>query len=171
MPKLKLVKFDTSFSYKGLKTFDCNNEMINHFVYRSLNKRVKKHLSQAYVLLQDDTFVGFYTLDTFSISRDTFETEQKPSGLPPIVPVIKLGMLGVSKKLQGQGIGKRLLRDALLKVAQISDLAGCAGLYLLAAQDAIPFYETLGFITLKEAEPLPMFLSITKIIESMDEIS
>ncbi len=171
MPKLKLVKFDTSFSYKGLKTFDCNNEMINHFVHRSLTKRVKKHLSQAYVLLQDDTFVGFYTLDTFSISRDTFETEQKPSGLPPIVPVIKLGMLGVSKKLQGQGIGKRLLRDALLKVAQISDLAGCAGLYLLAEQDAVSFYETLGFITLKEIEPLPMFLSITNIIESMDEIS
>ena len=169
MTKLKLVKFDTAISYNGLKTFDCNNEMINNFVHRSLKKRVKKHFSQAYVILEDDIFVGFYTLDTFSISRDIFELEEKPSGLPPIVPVIKLGMLGVSRKLQGQGVGKRLLRDALLKVSQISDLAGCAGLYLLAEQDAVLFYETLGFVRLKKDEPLPMFLSITKIIESMNE--
>ncbi len=169
MPKLKLAKFDESFTYKGLKTFDCGNEMINNFVHKSLKKRVKKHLSQAYVLLQDHTFVGFYTLDTFSISRDIFETEQKPSGLPPIVPVIKLGMLGVSKKLQGKGIGKRLLRDVLLKVAQISDLAGCAGLYLLSEKDAVLFYKSLGFIALKEDDPLPMFLNITTIIESMNE--
>ncbi|NOR56453.1 MAG: GNAT family N-acetyltransferase [Sulfurovum sp.] len=169
MPKLKLVKFDTSFSYKGLKTFDCSHEMINHFVQKSLKKRVKKYLSQAYVLLEDDVFVGFYTLDTFSILSDIFEIEQKPSGLPPIVPVIKLGMLGVSKKLQGQGIGKRLLRDAMLKVVQVANLAGCAGIYLLAEKDAVSFYETLGFIRLKEEEPLPMFLSITKIIGSMDE--
>lgn len=36
--------FDASSTYKGIKTFNCANEMIN-------------------------TFVGFYTLDTFSINK------------------------------------------------------------------------------------------------------
>lgn len=167
MPKLKLEKFDVSKTYKGLKVFDCDNEMINTFVHRSLKKRVKKHLSQAYVLLEDECFVGFYTLDTFSIAREIFQTEENPSNLPPVVPVVKLSMLGVSKELQGKGIGSRLLRDAMLKVAQISELTGCAGIYLLSERDAVSFYESLGFIRLKKDEPLPMFLNISEILDSI----
>jgi len=165
---MRLEKFDTSVSYKGLKTFDCGNEMINSFVKKSLKKRVKKHFSQAYVLLENDTFVGFYTLDTFSIARDTFEKEDRPSSLPPIVSVVKLGMLGVDKKVQERGIGKRLLRDAILKVIHISEIAGCMGLYLLAEVKVIEFYKVLGFKPLKEDTPLPMFLHIETIMNSMN---
>lgn len=164
MNSLRLEKFNVSKNYTGIKTFDCNNEMINRFVQKSLKKRVKKHLSQAYVLLDNEKFIGFYTLDTFSITRDDFEID-RPSGLPPAVPVIKLGMLGIDKAYQGQNLGKRLLRDALLKVCQISKLAGCAGVYLLAEKEAIEFYAKLGFIKIKDDEPLPMFLKIELILE------
>jgi len=167
---LRLVTFDSSIHYKGIKTFDCGNEMINTFVKKSLKKRVKKHLSQAYVLLDEkEYFLGFYTLDTFSISREIFELSNKPTSLPPIVPVIKLGMLGVDKLLQNQGIGQRLLRDALLKVVNISKIAGCTGLYLLAELEAISFYKKLGFLALNDTVPQPMFLHIEKILESVDE--
>ena len=168
MTKYRLVKFDTSSSYKSIKIFDCNNDMINTFVHKSLKKRVKKHLSQAYVLLKNDTFSGFYTLDAFSIAKDMFETEHKPSALPPVVPVVKLGMLAVDKNLQGQGLGKRLLRDAMLKVAEISELAGCAGIYLLAEKDAVAFYASLGFIKIKEDTPSPMFLSIEQVLDTVE---
>ena len=166
---LRLVTFDTETTYKGIKTFECGNEMVNTFVHKSLKKRVKKHLSQAYVLLtEEEKFVGFYTLDTFSISREIFELPDKPSGLPPMVPVIKLGMLGLDISLQKQGIGLRLLRDALLKVAKISKIAGCTGVYLLAEAEAVSFYEKLGFVPLSLAVPLPMFLHIEKILEGID---
>ena len=167
--QLKLETYDPSKSYIGQKEFDCNNEMINKFVQKSLKKRVKKHLSQAYVLLQDERFIGFYTLDTFSIAKYDFELENKPTGLPPIVPVVKLSMLGVDKSLQGKGIGKRLLKDMFMKVYQISKLAGCIGIYLLAEKDAILFYEKLGFVAIKEDEPLPMFLNINVILELFSE--
>ena len=166
----RLVTFDTSTTYKGLKSFDCGNEMINTFVYKSLRKRIKKHLSQAYILLdENEKFVGFYTLDTFSINRKVFELSNKPSGLPPIVPVIKLSMLGIDISLQKQGIGKRLLQDALVKVVDISKIAGCTGLYLLAEEEAVSFYDKLGFIALNHTTPLPMFLHIEKILESVSE--
>ena len=167
MSKLKLEKFDSSKTYKGQKEFDCNNEMINRFVQKNLKKRVKKHLSQAYVLLDEsERFVGFYTLDSFSIAKNNFELEEhKPSGLPPIVPLVKLSMLGVEKSLQGKGIGKRLLRDVFLKVYQISKLAGSIGIYLLAEKEAVAFYEKLGFVAIKEDEPLPMFLTLDVILE------
>jgi len=169
MTNFKLEPFNPSKTYKGIKSFDCNNEMINQFVQKNLKKRVKKHFSQAYVLLDNDKFVGFYTLDTFSIAKDNFEFENRPLSLPPIVPVVKLNMLGVDKSLQGQGIGKRLLRDMLVKVHQISKLAGCAGIYLLAEKEAISFYEALGFVAIKDDEPLPMFLNIEIVLELFDK--
>jgi len=164
MPKLSIEVFDIATSYKGLKSFDCGNTMVNNFVHKSLKKRVKRHLSQAYILLEDGVFAGFYTLDTFSIARESFETEEKPTGLPPLVPVVKLGMLGISKHLQGEGIGKRLLRDAFLKIIQISKLAGCAGVYLLAEKESVSFYENLGFKAIKHDKPLPMFLPIETLL-------
>lgn len=170
MPKLTLVSFDTSTTYKGLKNFDCGNEMINTFVHKSLKKRVKRNFSQAYVLLDEkETFVGFYTLDTFAITKELFEDSNKPIGIPPMLPVIKLSMLGVSKNLQHQGVGKRLLSDAIHKVYNISKIAGCAGMYLLAEEDAIAFYEKLGLIKLKENTPVPMFLDIGMIRSILDE--
>ena len=165
MTNLKLEAFDPSKTYKGIKTFDCNNEMINKFVQKNLKKRVKKNFSRAYALLDNERVIGFYTLDTFSIAKDNFEFENRPSGLPPIVPVVKLSMLGIDRTLQGQGIGKRLLKDVLMRVYQISQLAGCTGIYLLAEKDAIGFYESLGFVAIKDDEPLPMFLNIDVILE------
>ncbi|OQX73496.1 MAG: hypothetical protein B6D59_05540 [Campylobacteraceae bacterium 4484_4] len=157
---MRIEVFDTTKHYKGLKSFDCGNEMINRFVQKSLKKRISKHLSQAYVLLHGDRFAGFYTLDTFAIRREEFDPQKRPSGLPPIVPVVKIGMLGLSVHLQGKGIEKRLLRDTFTKIIVISKLAGCAGVFLLAEKEAVTFYESLGFITLKETTPRPMFLPI-----------
>jgi GNAT superfamily N-acetyltransferase len=162
--KYRVEIFDLNKSYRGFKNFDCGNSMINRFVQKNLKKRVKKHLSQAYVLLENDKFIGFYTLDSFSIIRDDFK-EYKISALPPSVPVIKLGMLGIDKSKQHQGLGKRLLRDAFLRIIEISKLAGCAGIYLLAEEEAIPFYKSLGFKPLKrDLVPLPMFLNIETIL-------
>jgi len=165
MNNIKLEIFDTNKIYKGQKEFDCNNSMINKFVYKSLKKKVKDHLTKAYVLLQDEKFIGFYTLDNFAITRDNFELKDKPKRLPPMVPLIKLSMLGIDKSLQGQGLGKRLLRDAFNKVYEIAKLSGCKGIYLLAEENAIFFYESLGFVALKNDKPLPMFLNIETIID------
>ena len=170
MPDLHLIRFDPAKAktYKGIKTFDCGNEMINTFLRKALKKRVKRHLSQAYILVDNDQICkGFYTLDTFSISRDIFETAQKPGGLPPVVPVIKLAMLGVDRSIQRRGIGSRLLRDAMLKTLNISEIAGCTGLFLLAEEEAVPFYKRLGFITLKEEKPQPIFLGIGTILDAV----
>ena len=161
MINFKLLQFDINATYKNQKKFDCGDDMINDFVHKKLKRRVKKNLSQAFVLLdKEENFIAFYTLDSFSITRELFEEKQ---GLPPIIPVIKLGMFGVDKKYQNIGLGKRLLRDAFIKVLEVSNYVGCAGIYLLAQKDAIDFYQKLGFIKLKDETPTPMFLDINLI--------
>jgi len=161
MSEFRLVQFDTDVTYKNQKKFDCGDDMINDFVHKKLKRRVKKNLSQAFVLLdKEENFIAFYTLDSFSIVRELFEEKQ---GLPPVIPVIKLGMLGVDKKYQNKGVGKRLLKDAFVKVLKASKYIGCAGIYLLAQEKAISFYQKLGFIKLKDEIPAPMFLDISLI--------
>ena len=166
MNNFTVEKFDLSKNYKGFKEFDCNDEMINQFVQKNLKKRVKKSFSQAFVLLDKNLFVGFYTLESFSISKDSLEN-QNLSSLPPNVPVIKLGMLGIDKKYQNKKLGSRLLKNALLKVIQISNLTGCIGVYLLSQPNAKSFYEKLGFKVLKKQTPTPMFLHIKTIKEAL----
>jgi len=56
----------------------------------------------------------------------------------------------------------------LLKIVEISKIAGCAELYLLAEKETISFYKKLGFVPLKSATPLPMFLHIEKILQVVD---
>ena len=161
MSDYKLLRFDINATYKNQKKFDCGDDMINDFVHTKLKRRVKKNLSQAFVLLdKEENFIAFYTLDSFSITRELFEEKQ---GLPPIIPVIKLGMFGVDKKYQSIGVGKRLLRDAFIKVVEVSNYVGCAGIYLLSQKGAISFYQKLGFIKLKDEIPAPMFLDISLI--------
>ena len=120
---LRLVTFDTSTTYKGLKSFDCGNETINTFVQKSLKKRVKKHLSQAYILLNEkENFVGFYTLDTFSINKEIFELPNKPSALPPIMPVAKLNMLGIGKRLHEKYLHNIYNLDIIVHTNNTKDL-------------------------------------------------
>jgi len=168
MSNFKLEPFDCNKNYKGLNNFDCGNDMINRFLKKNLKKRVKKNLSRAYVILDNnEKFVAFYTLDSFSIAKDDFKNIEKPS-LPPLVPVIKLGMLGVDKKYQGKGFGKRVLKSAITKTLEVSKVIGCVGLYLLAEKDAIEFYEKFGFVKLKQNIPTPMFLSIKTIEDALN---
>jgi ribosomal protein S18 acetylase RimI-like enzyme len=168
MTEFRLVPFDPDRSYRGMKRFECGNGMIDAFVRKSLKKRVKRNYSRAYLLLDEkENVVAFYTLDAFSIVRELFEISERPAGLPPSVPVIKLGMLGVDKSYQGRGIGRRLLRHAMVTTLEISERVGSAGLFLWAESDAVAFYERLGFVSLKMGKPRPMFLSIETIREAM----
>ncbi len=166
MSNFKIEKLCVSKNYKGFKEFDCNDSMINRFVQKNLKKRVKKSFSQAFVLLDKDKFIGFYTLENFSIVKDDLSNLNLKS-LPPSVPVVKLGMLAISKEYQKRGLGAKLLKNALLKVVNISNLSDCVGIYLLSQPNAKEFYLNLGFSILKEQTPTPMFLHIDTIKEAL----
>jgi GNAT superfamily N-acetyltransferase len=54
--------------------------------------------------------------------------------------------LAVDKALQGHGIGRGLLKDALLRVTKASDLVGARAIIVHAVdQEAVPFYARYGF--------------------------
>ena len=89
--------------------------------------------------------------------------KQAPSkvrrNMPDPVPVMILGRLAVSKDMQSAGLGRGLLRDAILRTLGVSKQAGIKALLVHALSDAAhKFYRQCGFI---ESPIDPMVLMIT----------
>jgi ribosomal protein S18 acetylase RimI-like enzyme len=68
--------------------------------------------------------------------------------LPSQVPVIVLGRLAVDVKFGSRGLGKGLLKDALLRSLSASEIVGARALLVHAIDDAAcGFYRKFGFQT------------------------
>lgn len=154
--------------YSGQKQFDCGHAAINAFVHNSLKPQAKKNLSVAYVLTDSahgERFVGFYTIAQHMVDVSLLSALQLGS-LPRKIPCSRLVMLGIDQRYQGQQLGSRLMRHALLLTQQVAQQIGSFGMYLDADPLAVAFYKKLGFTLLegdKSPEPSPMFLPLSAI--------
>jgi GNAT superfamily N-acetyltransferase len=70
-----------------------------------------------------------------------------------------LGRLAVDRAWHGRGIGRGLLRDAILRTVQAAEIAGIRALLVHAkSEEAKAFYEACGF---RPSPVAPMTLMIT----------
>ncbi|MFT7625027.1 MAG: GNAT superfamily N-acetyltransferase, partial [Myxococcota bacterium] len=76
------------------------------------------------------------------------------------LPVALVGRLAVHQDAQGQGVGQRLLGDALRRVHAAAALAGCVGVIVDAKDEAAErFYERYGFTVIVSSDwPHRLFL-------------
>jgi GNAT superfamily N-acetyltransferase len=79
--------------------------------------------------------------------------------MPDPIPVMILGRLAVDKAYQAKGLGRALLRDAVLRTLQAAAIGGIRAILVHAiSEDAKRFYERSGFAS----SPIdPMTLMIT----------
>jgi predicted N-acetyltransferase YhbS len=135
-------------------SFDCEVEPLNEYLQKYALQNQKKDAARTYVVINDENeILGFYTLAFGSISREeSIEDVSAGLGKYPI-PVILLARLAVDKTQKGKGLGKALLRDALSKSLQASEIAGLRA-FLIHAKDksAKNFYQKYGFIPSPENE-------------------
>jgi GNAT superfamily N-acetyltransferase len=89
--------------------------------------------------------VAYYSLATGAVQRSTAPGRVRRN-MPEPIPVMVLGRLAVGRRHHGQGIGKGLLRDAVLRTLQAADIAGIRALLVHALSlQARSFYEAQGF--------------------------
>ena len=102
--------------------------------------------------------VGYYALANGSVAAE-MATGRTRRNMPDPVPVMVLGRLAVDEAYQGCGIGRGLLRDAILRTVQAAEIGGIRAILVHAiSEDAKRFYEAWGF----SVSPLdPMTLMIT----------
>ncbi|WP_245595937.1 GNAT family N-acetyltransferase [Gloeobacter kilaueensis] len=78
--------------------------------------------------------------------------------MPDPIPVAVLGRLAVDRSLEGQGYGKGLVKDAVLRVMQISEVIGVRAILVHAISESVQnFYLKRGFLELP-VEPVTLML-------------
>jgi GNAT superfamily N-acetyltransferase len=129
-----------------LDKFDCGREALNRFLIRYAFQGQQAGASQTYVALADDAVVGYYTLVVGQVEyTDAPERMTKGLARHP-VPIMLLARLAIETTWQGKGLGRGLLKDAMLRTLQAADIAGIRAFVVHAKDDsAKSFYERFDF--------------------------
>jgi len=134
--------------------FDCGVAPLNDYLQKYAYLNHQNRSARTYVAMRGKRVVGYYTLAAGSVRcEETPRRVAKGLGQYP-VPVILLARLGVDLTEQGKGLGKALLKDAILRAFQASDIIGSRAILTHAKDDkAKAFYSKFGF----EASPVHAF--------------
>jgi GNAT superfamily N-acetyltransferase len=114
--------------------------------------------SRTYVVCAGGRVVGFYALASGGVAQAQAPGRVRRN-MPDPVPVMMLGRLAVDRAWQGHGLGRGLLRDAVLRTLQAAEIGGIRAILVHAiSEDAKRFYERYGF---RDSPVDPMTLMIT----------
>ena len=141
-----------------LTTFDCGKEELNRSLQRFALANQQANSTQTYVACRDKVVVGYYSLAVGAVAHAA-ATERVRKAMPRYpISVMILARLAVDERLAGQGLGKALLKDALLRTAQAADIAGIRALLVHAKDnDAKALYEHFDFEP-SPTDPYHLFL-------------
>jgi GNAT superfamily N-acetyltransferase len=138
--------------------FDCGKEPLNRFLIRFALQSQLSNSSQTYLALADDVVVGFYTLVFGDVGYDDAPERLRKGVARHPIPLMILARLAVSRGWGGKGLGSGLLKDAMLRTLEASEIAGLRAFAVHAKDDgARAFYERFNFIA-SPSDPMHLFV-------------
>jgi ribosomal protein S18 acetylase RimI-like enzyme len=118
------------------------------------------------------SIVGYYTLSSASVFlSDLTEESIKKLARYPHAGAFLIGRLAIDERYKGQGLGAKLLRDALLRSLEQSKHIAAAVVAVDALnENARRFYERYGFESLRhqpDTFPHRLYLAMHKLEQSL----
>lgn len=128
-----------------LALFNSGEATLDDWLRRRARANQAAGASRSFVVCRAGVVVGFYCLAAGALAIAAAPGRVKRN-MPDPIPMAMLGRLAVDRRLHGQGIGRALLRDAVLRVLQASEVLAVCGMLVQALNaDAQRFYEACGF--------------------------
>lgn len=143
-----------------LELFDCGQPALNQFLQRYALLNQKANSAQTYVCCHGSDVVGFYSLAVGSVDPQEAPTRVTKGLARHPVPVMILARLAVDRDHQRKGLGRALLKDALLRTAQAADIAGIRCLLVHAKDDAARQWYASWDFEPSPTDPYHLFLMI-----------
>lgn len=141
----------------AVEAFDCGDEALNRFLVRYAWQNQQSDNGATYVALDGDVIVGYYTLLVGGVEAGTTTIRVRKGLTRAPIPVMLLARLAVSKEQQGEGIGRGLLKDFLLRTVRVADLVGIRAVVVHAKDEsARAYYERFDFEP-SPTDPLHLF--------------
>jgi len=157
------AKLNSSHQVEG---FDSGNDQLDHWLKNRALKNELEGASRTYVLCVDEAVIGYYCLANGAVGQAT-ATGRVRRNMPDPIPVMVIGRLAVDRRWQGKGIGKALIRDAILRTLQAAEIAGIRAILVHAiSEDAKQFYQKCGF-TASPVDPMTFMVKVNDATASL----
>jgi len=125
--------------------FTSSEPTLDDWLKRRALKSQKSGAARTYVVTSENVIVGYYSLAVGCISRSVSVSRVRRN-MPEPVPIMLLARLAIDNNWQGRGLGRSLLRDAVVRTIQAADIVGIRALLVHAiSDDAKRFYQYFGF--------------------------
>lgn len=148
--------------------FDSGEESLDRYLAdRALTNHLVD-LGRCYVCVDADTdqIIGYYTLSAVAVEHADLPGRVRRNAPNP-VPAVLMGRLAIDTKAQGSGLGRFLVRDAILSTLAAADRIGVRILLVHALHEqAAAFYAKLGFKH-SPTDPLHLYLLLADARKSL----
>ena len=146
------------------KNFTCKKQPLADYLHRHARQNDERNISKTFVVVDDkNTVQGYYSISSASIEFEELP-EDYTRNIPKYpVPAALIAKLAVDTNYEGQGLGSRLLIDALQRILTTSEqLAIKVVLVDAIDEEAKGYYLRFGFIEFP-GHNLKLFLPIETI--------
>jgi GNAT superfamily N-acetyltransferase len=135
-----------------VSSFDCGDHTslsiwLKHFAWTNQQNET----SRTYVVHRVNRVIAYYSIAAGSTERDDVPPRVAKGLANHPVPIILLTRLAVDRTEQGKGLGKAMVKDALVRIAAAADIVGArAALVHAIDAQAAAFYQRFDFVPCPE---------------------
>lgn len=148
-----------------LDAFDCGKSTLNNWLQQHASHAERMGSARTFVWVENSDVLAYYSLAGHALQRRELPYTLG-RGSPDETPAVKLGRLALDRRLQGHGLGERLLIDALDRVTRVSTEVAFRFVVVDAIDEsAATFYERYGFTRIPGQ--LRLFRKISDIIADL----
>lgn len=134
-----------------LEAFSCGVESLDQWLKRFARTNQQSDLTTTYVVHRKNRVVGYYSLTTGSVNREDATVRMAKGAPNHPIGVVLLARLAVNQSEKGAGLGRALLKDALIRSASAADIIAVRAVLVHALnEEARRFYMRFDF------EPSPV---------------
>lgn len=128
-----------------VSAFDCGNETLDRWLRDRALDNERRGATRTFVSARYQRVVAFYSLAVGALYRGD-ATGRVRRNMPDPIPAMLLARLAVDAGAQREGMGRQLLRDAMLRTVSAAEIAGIRLLLVHAIDDqAKSWYRQFGF--------------------------
>lgn len=151
-----------------LEDFDCGEASLNHWLKKRALKNQNSDASRCFVIADGMNVIGYYCLSAGAISHEAAPKSMRRN-MPDPLPILLIGRLAIDKKYHNQGLGRALLRDAMLRAVHIANETGIFAIMVHAlSEPAKLFYLSKGFVE-SPLQPMTLMMTLSTIRAILSE--
>lgn len=148
-------------------SFDCGKPQFNQFLQQYARQNMSKEYTRTFVATREGSkeIAGYYCCGASSIERASIPSSLSKALPQYPAPAMLIGKLAVDKKMQGQGLGKIMLMNALYRAVRIREEMAIFAVRVDALDtEAKKFYLKYGFSPFQDKE-LSLLLPMKTILK------